>query len=161
MRQRLAERDLRNRELAERLTAVCAAFAVPEKTRIATRFMSSDFVMSRRIASILEPGASYNPALALEWDETIGCLDGEALALAVAAFLRGLFLGNIRSDRLAGQSLVRRIEEGKLNFPPVPDREAHAQVLADAFDWLAASGGYFDDEVETLRGFAKGLLKRG
>lgn len=153
--------DLRNKELADRLAAVCAAFAVPEKTRISIRFGSADFVMSSRIASTLEPGASDNPALTLAWDEAIACLDGEALALAVAAFLRGMFLGNIRSDRVAGQSLVWRIDEGKLNFPPVMDRDVHAQVLADAFDWLAASGGYFDDEVETLRGFSEALRKRG
>ncbi len=117
--------------------------------------------MSSRIASTLEPGASDNPALTLAWDEAIGCLDGEALALAVAAFLRGLFLGNIRSDRLAGQALVWRIEKGELNFPPLPGRDAHAQVLMDAFDWLAVSGGYFDDEVETLRGFAEALRNGG
>ncbi|MEX1251218.1 MAG: hypothetical protein WEA77_08510 [Hyphomonas sp.] len=90
--------------------------------------------MSRRIASIPEPGASDNPVLAPEWDVAIGCLEGEGLALSVAAFLRRVFLGNIRSDRAAGQSLVWHIEDGKLSFPPAPDREAHAQVLADASD---------------------------
>ena len=156
----MADRDLRNKALADELTAVCAAYAVPEQKIVATRFMTSDIMMSGRIASTLEPGAPDNPALALEWDEALGCLTGEALALAVVAFLRGLFLGNICANRMAGKSIVWRIKEGKLNFPPIPDREVHAQVLADPFDWLAASGGYFDDEVEALRGFA-GRLRNG
>lgn len=132
--------DLRNKELADSLVAVCAAFAVPEKTRIAIRFGSADFVMGGRIASTLEPGASDNPALTLARDEAIGCLRRENLSLAVAAFLRGLFLGNIRSDCVAGESIAWRIEAGELDFPAVPDREAHLRVLADAFDWLAARG---------------------
>lgn len=146
--------DLQNKELADRLAAVCVAFAVPEKTRISIRFGSADFVMSSRIASTLEPGASENPAITLAWDEAISCLRGDNLSLAVTAFLRGLFLGNIRSDRVAADSIAWRIEAGELDFPAVPDREAHLRVLADAFDWLAARGEFFEDESNSFRTFA-------
>lgn len=157
----MAARDLRNDALAEMLATVCVAYAVPEKARLTIQFGSADFVMSRRIAATLEPGAADDPKLTLAWDEALGCLEGEALALAVVAFLRGLCLVNICSDRLAGQALLRRIEEGKLSFPTVQHRDIHTQVLADAFDCLAASGGYFADDVETLRGFAEALRNGG
>lgn len=153
----MTEFDLRNAELAERLKPVCAAFAVSEKTRIATRFMNPDFVMNDRIASALEPGAADNPALGLEWDEAIGCLDGSALSAAVVEFLRGLFLGTIRDDRLAGSAIVWRIAEGRLSFPLEPDRQGYLCVLAEAFEWLARGDIYSDSDARTLREFAKRL----